>query len=83
MGCTPECWVAVRCTVCGDVKAPRGRSVPLGAHYCDHECPGYAIGLVPHLWSEHDSTRACSDPEGWTAHVMGCYWCAGEGGGEG
>jgi hypothetical protein len=33
--------VAVTCAVCGQRKAPIGRSVPLGMYLCDRDCPGY------------------------------------------
>jgi hypothetical protein len=29
------------CTTCGNQKAPRGRSVPMGMVMCDWDCPGY------------------------------------------
>jgi len=31
----------VWCTVCPSSKAPRGRSAPIGAYYCDQDCEGY------------------------------------------
>src|SRR5580765_5875680 len=37
------------CKSCGLPKAPRGRSVPIGLHMCDHECPGYL--QEPHIGS--------------------------------
>lgn len=75
--CTPACWTPVTCTRCGKHKAPRGRSVPFEAasSYCNDDCAGYRIGPVPHLWSEHDSTRHYTDPSGWAAHVAGCGQC--------
>lgn len=39
------------CAVCGQNKNPRGRSAPLGAYLCDHECPGYVQPPLPgDLW---------------------------------
>lgn len=51
--CTEACRARVYCTVCGMVKAPRGRSVgPAAANsYCDWECSGYsAEPKPPHLF---------------------------------
>ena len=43
--------VQITCVVCGQMKQPRGRSAPMGAIYCDHECPGYnALPNVGSLW---------------------------------
>lgn len=43
--------VQVHCTVCGHMKQPHGRSVPLGAYYCDGDCPGYKLDPKPGcLW---------------------------------
>lgn len=43
--------VTVRCVVCGDMKKPIGRSGPLGASYCDADCPGYRQEPFPgSLW---------------------------------
>ena len=57
--------VAVRCAVCGQRKAPRGRSAPMAASYCDWECDGYAKEpSVGSLWpgeSEADFGYAVSD----------------------
>lgn len=33
--------IPVTCTVCGQRKQPVGRSAPLGAYLCDHECEGF------------------------------------------
>jgi len=33
--------IRVDCAVCHRIKNPIGRSGPLVADYCDHECPGY------------------------------------------
>ena len=33
--------IYVTCAVCGDMKKPVGRSAPMGAGYCDDDCPGY------------------------------------------
>jgi hypothetical protein len=41
--------IAVHCGYCHQMKCPRGRSQPLGAYYCDHECPGY--DTEPHVGS--------------------------------
>jgi hypothetical protein len=41
----------VECVVCGHSKAPRGRSVGLGAYHCDRDCPGYNEPPEPgYLW---------------------------------
>lgn len=80
MGCDARCWTPVLCTRCARYKQPRGRSVPPEAAggYCDWDCPGYAEEpKAPHLFSEHDSTRAFSDPEGWKAHETQCPECTG------
>lgn len=43
--------VLVRCTACGRMKKPVGRSAPLCADYCDHECEGYRSEPRPgSLW---------------------------------
>ena len=50
----------VDCTVCGRVKQPVGRSLPMVLHggYCDNDCPGYYGDPKPsNLWpgeSEED-----------------------------
>jgi hypothetical protein len=80
-GCDAKCWRQVRCAVCLHRKQPRGRSVPPEAanSYCDHDCPGYDQEPVPpHLWDEHDSNRAYSDPAGWAAHMGVCEMCGPE-----
>jgi hypothetical protein len=76
--CTPSCWHARRCTSCGREMAPRGRSVGPGADHC--ECDGAQDARVNprHLWDEHDSDRAYTDPIGWAAHVRACERCRGE-----
>ncbi len=41
----------VSCTVCDRIKAPVGRSVPIGFDYCDSECKGFHEKPWPsHLW---------------------------------
>ena len=48
--------IAVVCTICHQMKAPHGRSVPMGASYCTEECEGYE--LDPHvgcLWPRETS----------------------------
>lgn len=43
--------IAVYCGECGRSKAPRGRSVPMGASMCDSDCPGYHTDPLPgDLW---------------------------------
>jgi hypothetical protein len=43
--------VHITCVICGLQKQPRGRSAPLGARYCNDECPGYdALPNVGSLW---------------------------------
>jgi hypothetical protein len=63
----------VYCIVCGDRKAPVGRSVPLAAanSYCDSECAGYreeprASGHWP---GEECGAFRDGDP---------CLYCGGE-----
>lgn len=50
--------VGVECLVCGQRKAPVGRSAPLAMYLCNHECIGYyEEPLVGSLWpgeSEYD-----------------------------
>lgn len=49
--CTEDCERMPECAVCGRRKPPVGRSVPLGATYCEHECPGhYMEPDAGHLW---------------------------------
>lgn len=75
--CTEKCWTAVECPDHGDRMNPRGRSSALDDYYC---CENYSKpDLNPrHLWSEHDSTRWYTDPEGWAEHEAGCKRCKGE-----
>lgn len=41
------------CTICGHRKKPWGRSAPMGATFCDHECPGYFQHPTPEtLWPD-------------------------------
>ena len=48
--------IAVACTVCGQRKAPIGRSVPLGMYLCDRDCPGYRQDPYPgSLWPNETS----------------------------
>ena len=50
-GAKEETGVAVTCTTCGRTKKPWGRSAPLMASYCEHECPGYRQDPQPgDLW---------------------------------
>lgn len=53
---------------------PRGRSAPLEMHIC---CDAYrdTCRNPRHLWSEHDSDRAYTDPAGWAAHLAACEEC--------
>jgi hypothetical protein len=49
--CTIECERMPECPVCGHRKAPWGRSVPLGAYFCDRDCAAYhAEPKAGHLW---------------------------------
>ncbi len=50
--CTEDKCAADRyCTTCGRIKAPIGRSIPLGMYRCDSECLGYRDDpYPPHLW---------------------------------
>ena len=54
MGCTGCDAVGgplVECSVCGQQKAPRGRSAPMASSYCDWDCPGYTQSPHPgSLW---------------------------------
>lgn len=54
-GCkmTEEVGAAVQCSVCGRIKAPRGRSVPaaMAGSRCDNDCSGYRLDPFPgELW---------------------------------
>jgi hypothetical protein len=43
--------IAVDCTVCGQQKAPVGRSAPMGSLYCTSDCRGYYLDpQVGSLW---------------------------------
>ena len=45
--------IFVRCSVCGSMKKPVGRSGPLGASYCDYDCAGYEQEPLPgSLWPD-------------------------------
>lgn len=49
--CSEKCEADARCTTCDRLKAPIGRSLPLGMYRCDSECPGYRQDpYPPHLW---------------------------------
>ena len=57
--CTEACRTPVRCATCRRMKAPRGRSVPVGKAgrtvLCTFECPGYYDNpQPPHLWPTED-----------------------------
>jgi hypothetical protein len=41
VSCTPCCWDAPVCAVCGRRKKPRGRSAPIEMSMCDQDCPSY------------------------------------------
>lgn len=74
--CTESCWKPAPCPTCARPMYPRGRDVPLGCY--EAECcreARYSAANQRHLWSEHDSTRGYSDPEGWAEHVTGCEEC--------
>ena len=57
--------VTVYCAKCGQQKKPRGRSAPIGAIYCDHDCAGYSQEpRVGDLWpgeSEEDFGYPCAN----------------------
>jgi len=57
--------VAVRCSVCKQRKAPRGRSAPLEAYLCDRDCEGWdQEPFVGDLWpgeTDADFGYPCSD----------------------
>lgn len=57
--------IAVECKVCGQRKSPIGRSAPLGAYLCDHECEGYRQEpYVGSLWpgeTDEDFGYPCND----------------------
>lgn len=76
-GCTEVCWTPVRCPVHDHEMKPLGRSSALEEYIC---CERYSSAeLNPrHLWSEHDSTRHYTDPEGWAAHEATCTECRGD-----
>lgn len=73
--CTARCWTPVPCPECGSDLPPRGRDV--GSRHINACCEGpwHESHNPRHLWSEHDSTRHYTDPEGWAAHVSGCAEC--------
>lgn len=50
---TEECWVQPECLVCGLLKKPWGRDVPMAAAsgFCNSDCEGYAQDPKPgHFW---------------------------------
>lgn len=58
--------IRVTCTVCGDVKQPRGRSAAMCSSYCNsHDCDGYRLDPKPgDLWwgeTDADFGYACGD----------------------
>ena len=69
--CTVECEATQRCTVCGRLKLPVGRSAPMAMHgsRCDsHECEGYWKDPAPgHLWpgeiKDMDAPASAKDGE--------------------
>lgn len=75
--CGPKCWTRIPCPDHGDGMNPFGRSSPIGAEGC---CDNYAKSDINprHLWSEHDSTRWYTDPEGWADHEANCKECSPE-----
>lgn len=78
--CTPRCWTPIPCPECGQSLPPRGRDIPLAMNL--PQCCEEAVSTpynTRHLWSEHDSTRYYTDPEGWEEHVAGCEKCRPEG----
>lgn len=77
--CTAECWTPTYCAVCYREMQPAGRSVAIEAYgsYCNEDCQGYREDSKRHLWSEHDSTRRYTDPDGWAAHEADCEQCGG------
>jgi hypothetical protein len=78
MTCTAKCWTPVPCPECGVPMPPRGRSVPLPMHVCDHAAVHDSISNLRHLWDEHDSDRGVLDPVGWAEHVAACLECRGD-----
>lgn len=74
MTCNEKCWTPARCPDHGDYMYPFGRFAGEYAHYC---CDNFADPKInpQHLWSEHDSTRWYTDPEGWDAHEATCPEC--------
>lgn len=75
--CTHRCWTAVSCPDHGQSMQPRGRFAPLEmTPRCD--VYRYADRNPRHLWDEHDSDRAYTDPEGWDWHVRTCSRCKPE-----
>lgn len=51
--CTEACFAMPECARCGHRKQPIGRSIPLGAFYCDRDCSGYNEEPKPgHFWPE-------------------------------
>jgi hypothetical protein len=58
MPCTEACRARLECAVCGRIKAPRGRSVPLAMAngMCTDDCPGFRADPSPtaHLWPNEE-----------------------------
>lgn len=49
--CDATCERESVCATCGTIKAPIGRSLPLGMYRCDSDCKGYRDDpYPPHLW---------------------------------
>lgn len=78
MNCTEECWTPVRCPDHGTYMPPRGRSAPMDYWLCCEEYQYDPNVNTCHLWSEHDSTRWYTDPEGWVKHETECTICQEE-----
>lgn len=47
----------VICSMCGNPKAPIGRSAPLGSRYCTHECDGYYIEPLASQWFPREKDK--------------------------
>jgi hypothetical protein len=75
--CIPKCWNPVVCPDHGNTMNPWGRDAGMGAEIC---CDNYARSDINtrHLWSEHDSDRYYTDPDGWAAHEAACVECGPE-----
>ena len=75
--CTERCWTPVVCPQHGSIMNPFGRSSGLEGYDC---CNNWAKSEINprHLWTEHDSTRIYTDPDGWAAHELECAQCRGD-----